>query len=458
MAKFKFRQYQDDGVEFLLKYMRVIVGHQMRLGKTLICLVALKRIKARTIETTRTLILCPKNAVHVWLEDYAALVDPDEAPIRVHGTPGKRTTLWDNDFVIASLDVLKRDVDYIKKVWDVVIVDEAHKARNRKTANHKALKKLKSEYLFLVTGTPASRGPQDLYGLLHLLKPKLFPSYWRFVNTFCHVDDSPWGKDVYGARNREQLRKILSTLMVRKTRKEVFPQLPPNQRQFIRVTITPEQRKVYDELNDEMMVWLTSGELITTSTILSKLTRLRQLTVVPKIISDTLGWGAGLEYIGEQLSDLPREERHCVIFSPYREALQHTRDYLIQGKLFEYEDIIILQGGMEPDELTSALKKFRDTKGIALCTIKFAQAFSLAPAPMSWFLGYEWDPTENEQAEDRLVDVESQIAVHTHYILNLNTLDEYVLETLNDKVRAVRHIINVPGKLLELLDKTTTIK
>ncbi len=451
MASPKLYPYQLEAIQFAVKRKRVIIGHEMGLGKTAI---ALKVITADEHGSWpgfgKILILCPKSAVYVWQTECEKWLDVQ--PTLIVGKPEERKKLWEStDFVLCTFDILKRDIKpanmHVPLRWDIIEVDEAHRIRNRKTQIFKALKKLKSAYLIFLTGTPVSKGPQDLWTMLYLIKPHIFSSYWKFVSTFCVIDETPWGQEIIGAKNTDNLREILRDYAIRKTKRQVLPELPEKTRQTIIIDPSPLQRKLHDTLIEDMLVEL-NDTLLTSSTILTNIIKLRQILVTPQILDPGVEKGAGLDLILEHLADRDVNDRHMVIFTPFVRALPH----IVKALNAEGHHLVgTLKGGVNPEKVKDTIEQFKNLRGIIVCTIKFAQSFSLESCSTGYFLGCEWDRSGNIQAEDRLHRMTTKNPVNIYYIRHKNTIEDRVFEILNMRNRTVNAVLKDPKELIKLL-------
>lgn len=453
----QLRDYQVKGVKFLTQNPRAILADEVGIGKTA---QALRASQAMEFEVMSMLIVCPKSAFYVWLTEIPKwLNDKSSGAIdyTIHefvGNPFQRAQIIEDlntmsqypHIIITTYDVLKIHKEFFVNEWyDLIIADEAHKFRNRKTQVYKAVKALRSRYFFALTGTPATRGAQDLWALLNIIKPELFRSYWKFVNAFCHVEVTHFGRQIYGTRNHENLRALLENFFLRRTKVEVLPELPPKTRQIVPLDLTPTQRKVHDSLKKTMIAELEQS-LIVTPSVLTALIRMRQLLVTPQLLDETAEPGAALVALGEHLEGLGSEP-HAVVFTPFAQALPIIEQYL---RSLGHSRIIQLRGGLNVDEVQGRIGYF-ECGGLAICTIKFAQSFSLSNASVAYFLQYEWNPDENEQAEGRLHRFTSRNAVTIYYFVHHNTVDQRVLEVLDGKSESIELITRDRAKLKELL-------
>ncbi len=442
--------FQVEGTKFLSSHKRAILADQMGIGKTRQVIEVLKE-RVRTDSDISILVICAKkNTMLIWQREL-----PKWAPelaeyfISTEGkSPTQRKAIWSyTSFVIATHQVLLRDKESMPKEWDIIVIDEPQSwLRSRKTKTFKFMKTFRSEFLIIMTGTPSSKGAQDLWPMLNLINRKVFSSYWRFVNSFCYVDDGMWGKDVYGTRNKEALKELLDRYMIRRLKAEVFPEMPPKLIDTIPLVMTPQQAKAHDDLTDELLTSL-GGQLVITPNSMVLALRLRQLLVTPKLLNPEAEYGAGIEYLQDITSDMDPEGRHFVVFTPFKRALTH-----IGGALeLAGARVVYLHGGMTTKQLGAAIDTYDEERCVAICVIKYAESFSLASGTLAFFLGAEWDFTEDEQAEDRMHRAETTETVNIHYLQYTGSFEERVMEVLADNRENVSQYLSDPRALQKLL-------
>lgn len=428
--------YQREDADLLVRKGSLMLGHKTGLGKTFIALLG-----ASEMGGDRLLITGTKSSLATWLTEVPRWTEGKPVYLGAK-TPGlqeawnracqkDRPGIWLVNHSMFQQLVHRGDARK-KPFWDTLIEDEAHKSKNRTKLLFKALKKVEADHRILASATFASRGAQDIYAPLNLIDPKMFPSYWRFVNTFCYVEDSSYGKTVTGTRNKEKLRELLKDYYITRKYAEVHTQMPPLRRQIIDLEMNADQERLYRKLEKDMI--LEEGtQLIITPGTLSRDTRLRQLALCPQILDAQFPVGVGIEYLMEEI---PAEDQHVVVFSQFKEVLYKVREALTsQGvKCF------MLQGGMEPDEVVEEVRRFKETGGTMLCTIAFAQSFALDTVSRAYVLGLDPDPINNIQAEGRLRRADSQLGpegVLVRYIIIKNSREEVFRDIVNDKLENV---------------------
>jgi SNF2 family DNA or RNA helicase len=447
------RPYQQEASNFLLSRKKALLFDDMGIGKTLTALISVER--SYPVEETRhTLILCPTNALYVWHEEIKKWLDKD-ALIYTGTKPQRKKLLVKHDsfpyqYVISTYGMLREISEtFVNNKWHAIIADEIHVSAagllNHKTQNYSNFRKFVQdiEFVFLLTGTPIRQGVIDTYAPLSIVAPDKFTSYWVFVNRYCVTLQTPFGKSIERApKNIESYRATMRHYMIRRTKSEVLKDMPAKQRQIIYVDKDKEQDSIYYELLDNMMTTYTDTPILTPNTMVTML-RLRQLLVCPKLLDLSLSYGNALKTIGEMGQTLLENGEPFVIFTPFREAIKLTKDYLLET-LPNGVQIYTIQGGMKAEDFAEQWQTFQNSSNknkVLLCVIKSGASFHATTASHAFFLGYEWDFNQNVQAEDRLCRIGQEKAVNIYYMMHKTTVDEDVAQKLNDKNDAADWVI-----------------
>lgn len=455
----RLRPYQAAGVEMMDKRTRWLECDDMGLGKTVTCLTSfLSRVD---LTGQRVLILCGVNAMGVWQQELHKWFNLDS--IIYAGTVAQRKKIWaqfqeqtEVHFIITTYGMLKE----LPFGWLGVFADEYHTSglMNHTTHTAELFQKHRPyfKYIYLITGTPIRQGVVDLYNPLHLMDPTAFPNYWAFVNKYCIVIQTPFGKNIErNPKNIPAFREMLNHYMVRRLKSEVLKDLPGKQRNVVPVDMTAKQLTAYNSLVEEMLYEGSADEsaIIAPNQMVVDL-RLRQLLVTPRLLGVDDD-GAGFAYLSEVVPDLLSANRPVVIFTPFRQAIPLLQDLVNGWKI--NTSIYVLQGGMTPAAFANAWQSFQESprkNKVLLCTIKSGASFQATTSADCYFLGYEWDFNFNVQAEDRLCRLGQKSFVQCNYLLhNGDTVDEDVKNRLNEKQLAANWIIGSDKQYKELLHK-----
>lgn len=446
--------WQLGAVDHLDKHSRGLIRHDMRMGKTKSA-IAFGIFKKRR----RWLIQCSKNAMMVWCNSLMEKVPgmKREHIVIVDGTKKQREKQWrlkEGKIFICTYAGLQSDQNFGETDpfrFDYQINDEIHRsgARNRTTKGFAVLERYWKAifHSVMTSGTPVSKVPQ-LWALLNLIDPKRFTSYWGFIHKYCIMEDNGFGQEIIGTKNERELHVILASYFHTALRSVHWAELPPKSREPILVDMTEQQKELNYQFLTDMVAELPDGRSIIAPNQVAALQRIRMLLCSPRALTSELGYGAGIEKVVELIGE--HDLLKTVVFTPFAKATPEIKDRL-QKEGFE---VRVLQGGVSPYDVDQTEKWFKNTpKGIVICTIKFAQAFSLASAQIGFFLGMEWNHDDNEQAEDRLWAPENPDP-HFFYLIHRNSVETQVVDVNDCKIRSLRWMNMTADELMKLADPT----
>ncbi len=234
--------YQRAGIAYGMERPNVLIGDEMGLGKTI---QAIGIINADP-DAQRVLVICPaslrlnwRNELEKWLVRPATVgvVNGGKAADWRHGTNGA-------NIVVINYDVVRKHRQRIDaRDWDVVIIDECQMIKNDKAARTRAvygskkggIEPIKSRRTICLSGTPMVNRPVELWTLAQRMDPDgLGQNFFAFAKRYCDAKRNGFGWDFSGNSNLDELqRKLRSTFMVRRLKKDVLTELPPKQRQVI---------------------------------------------------------------------------------------------------------------------------------------------------------------------------------------------------------------------------------
>jgi hypothetical protein len=427
MSEWQYQPHQIEGADRIVNAVlpgRLYLADQMRVMKTGTALLARERLKPRT-----TLLIAGVNAQMSWLEKCPKFdVEP---PVIIEGHAEDRRKMWRKGypFVCVTKETLLRDVNsgVVPAGFDMILGDEMHKMSNRpqKAKTVAAARQIVSDYFIPITGSPMKRGPQNLWPMLNWIAPKVFTSYWKWVDKYCVTAPGFGGHmQIIGPKNLNLMVPEIRPYFIRRLRSQIG--LPEKTREVETIRLTPAQEKLYHRFQQEALLDLESNIVVAPNTMV-KIIYLRQLLVCPQLLDPSLEDGANLNWMVDKLED--SDDNHCVIMTPFPDSRLWIKKRLQSEG---YKDVFIIGSGMKIPELQAQIKGFRQTRGIMLCSLKFAEAFDLAPAKWGMMAGYEWDLESNHQAEDRLFGGEMKDPILWYYCKHQDTVDEKLMMPILD--------------------------
>lgn len=437
----ELRPYQIEDVEKLKHLNAAALFNEQRTGKTPTILTLLKEKSC-----IKNLIICPASATYQWKEEYQLWLNkPCILPHQL------KTTYWTHGLIV-SYDTFKPTarskgiLDYVlKESPDAIVLDEAHRIKNPKSANARAVFKTKKiPNRFTLTGTPAPNKPEEIFSILHWLYPEEFPSYWKFINDY-FIQETRYGSghtyiEIGGFQPGKDkiLQEFLNTISTQRKRKEVMQWLPDKDYQRVKLPATPLQTKYLYELKhyyatDSMQV----------QGVLDRLVRYRQICLHPALVG-LKGDSPKLLWLKEYLEDNP--DKPVIIFSKFTSFLKILAEGLPQEK-----GLII---GETPIEKRNELKLNFQCGKINLLLINIdagKEALTLDRAEVAIFTDKYPPVSDIQQAEDRFISTTEDRKAKPHLIIELmikDTYDEQLYKLLEQR-KSVTDIINDYKKYLK---------
>jgi SNF2 family DNA or RNA helicase len=444
------RKYQKASIEWLAKTGRRYLGAHRGTGKTVMALKA-----ARQLTKGNILVVCPKVAIGVWQDEIEKWLPEEAASVATYtGTPSKRVKLrksFDIDgypsFTITPYSMVGEIVGF-KSQWSAIIIDEAHLARNRNTQTFKNLARLRSRYVLPLSGSPIVNKAYDLWGLLYLIAPDNpnFRGYWPFVMRNFAINKGYFGTEILGLKNPPVFRRMIEPYLLHLKAKDVLPELPPKTRQMARLEMTPDQAKLYKEIAEEAIAEVENKDatpqtstLILAPNAMAKIVRLRQLLITPALLGGT-HQSPMFQALEEYLQLDFDAKDSAVVFTPFTQAIPYIVELLTRIKAMPY----VVRGGMSAAHIRQTVKEFQGNKSprkAAVISLLSASSITLTEANHGYFVGYDWAPSNNWQAEDRIYRISQTKPCVLVYFMYDSTVDERMREVVSGKYNTIREAL-----------------
>ncbi len=432
------RPYQKTGVAFLMHTGNALLCDDLGLGKSVQAIIAAES----TPRTKAILVVCPNSLKLQWRDEIRKWSGRDvDLPVTVIEAKKRwQQTIEYADtggWIIVNYQLFRMDPWFVNAyLWDWVILDEAHAIKNRKTKTFLAAKKLNFRRIALLTGTPMGNHPGEIWSLLNLVRPKEYPSYWRFFEMYVDYAEDFFGhREITGAKNVHLLRRDLATRMLQRKKEEVAKDLPEKTNQTIYVEMPTVQERMYLQMLHEMIALLESGEELTAFFVIAQLTRLRQIVATTATI-DKPDFSGKLDAAEEIIENT---DQKIVVFCVYRATVTSLCDRLDRTGI---KNVRIL-GGMTIENREEAKKSLNNGDArVLVCTIRSGGVgLNLQGASIGIFISKEWNPMEQRQAEGRLDRIGQTRNVHIISLLCAGTIDERVEGLLAKKQKMTDDVL-----------------
>ena len=421
----------------------------MGLGKTRQSIVSLRHLAPGGPR----LVVCPASVKRNWAREIA-VVAADASVLVVEGTaPVSPAAEW----TVINYDILGRHVDALQRVtWTALVFDEAHYLKNHTSARSKLARQLTIAAatttprlaVQLLTGTPLTSRPRDLFVLLQLVAHPLGRSFLSFAKRYCAAEKGEYGWKTGGASNIDELTVQLHGVMLRRSKDDVLA-LPPKLRTWLPVTVAPGTgaravKKVFELLAGKGSRPLRSRdvELRTRGKLLAFLVEARQALAFAKVTS-TLDFVKGAIDQGEKV----------IVFSCFEDPVQKLAK--------ELGPSAVVVTGKTPASIRQPLvDRFQndaDVRVFIANIIAGGTGLNLTAATQVVFNDLDWVPTNHWQAEDRAYRIGQTRTVNVTYFVARDTIDDFVQAVLETKAALVNAIVEgdalAPGTSGDVLDE-----
>lgn len=321
-----------------------------------------------------------------------------------------------------------------KGIIGMVAFDEAHKAKNPESMQGRALLSIHAPHPIPMSGTFFLNNPLDLY---LPLKWAGFEdhSYYAYKQHYC-VMGGFGGKEIVGYKNLDELRTMMATVMLRRTKGDVLD-LPPKVHVNEYVELTAEQKKLYKEVKEQIVDNLDKIKL--SPDPLSEMLRLRQVTGYPGLISSSVVTSAKMDRLEEIVEDIVESGEKAIIYSQWSEMTNYIRNRL---KRF---NPAYITGEVKAEERMAEVNRLQTDPNckIIIGTIgAMGTGLTLTAAQTVIFMDEPWNRGIKDQAEDRAHRIGTTGTVRIVTLITKDTVDEGVYNLVQKKGRMADLIID----------------
>ncbi|MCA0438823.1 MAG: DEAD/DEAH box helicase, partial [Actinobacteria bacterium] len=336
--------------------------------------------------------------------------------------------------------------DYQAQPWAAVLLDEAQFVKNPRGRTHQVIRTLPAPVKIAMTGTPLENSLMDLWALLAITAPGLFPRAEVFAELYRRPIES--GSDPAAL---QRLHRRLRPLMLRRTKELVAPELPPKQEQVVRVTLNHAHRAAYDRRlhrERQRVLGLLDDFEKNRIAIFSSLTVLRQLALSPALVDEegkaaSAAPSAKIEAFAEQVAQVAAEGHRALVFSQFTGFLRLVRDRLdAEGIDYAYLD------GRTRDRAARIAAWREGAAPVFLISLKAGGfGLTLTEADYVFVLDPWWNPAAESQAVDRTHRIGQDKTVLVYRLIAADTIEEKVLALQERKRELFTRVIDEGGAI-----------
>ncbi len=425
------RPYQREGFAWLCFLHRHglggILGDDMGLGKTLQTLALICHVREVRPDAPPFLIVAPTSVVANWAAE-AARFTPELTVVTIGDTLRRRgvplaEAIAGAQVVVVSYTLFRLDESaYTAAAWSGLVLDEAQFVKNHQSKVHQCARKLPAPFKLAISGTPMENSLMELWSLLSITAPGLFPNPSRFQEHYARPIER--GGD---AERLGRLRRRIRPLVKRRTKQQVAADLPAKQEQVLEIELEPRHRRVYQrqlQRERQKVLGLIDDVEHNRFTILRSLTLLRQLSLHAGLVDpeqSRLG-SSKIDALVDQLDDVIGGGHRALVFSQFTGFLAKVRERLDAEQIgYAY-----LDGHTRNRE--KVVDGFRSGSApVFLISLKAGGfGLNLTEADYCFLLDPWWNPATETQAIDRTHRIGQTRNVMVYRLIAKDTVEEKV--------------------------------
>ncbi len=401
-----------------------------------------------------TLIVCPTSLVFNWVAE-AKKFTPHLKVLALQGSNRQTqfAEIAQYDLVVTSYALIRRDAEHYRDVeFDTVILDEAQHIKNRQTQNAQAVKAVRARYRLVLTGTPLENSVLDLWSIFDFL----MPGYLGTARDFRERYEGPITRDKNEAA-QSRLARRLRPFILRRTKRDVAPDLPERLEQVAYCELTDDQRGVYQQVFEatrrEVLAAVGDQGLARSRMIvLNALLRLRQVCCDLRLLKldqvNPATASGKLELFSELLEEVLDGGHRVLVFSQFVSMLTLLREKLTAEQI----EFCYLDGSTK--DRGAVVERFQRQASIPVFLISLKAGglgLNLTGADTVIHFDPWWNPAVEAQATDRAHRIGQTRVVTSYKLITRDTVEEKILRLQARKREVIHATLGGEKQLAEAL-------
>ncbi len=443
----ELRPYQVDGFSWLATLhahgLGGILADDMGLGKTVQSLALICHVRQQNPGMAPFLVVAPASVVANWAAE-AARFAPELSVLPLCDTLRRAGADLDQlaagaDIVVTSYTLFRLDFDaHAAQMWSGLILDEAQYVKNRHAKTYQCARRLPAPFKLAITGTPMENNVMELWSLLSITAPGLFPSPTKFADFFAKPIEKTGDAELLAL-----FRRRIKPLVKRRTKELVAAELPAKQEQVLDIELPPRHRALYNkrlQRERQKVLGLLDDMQHNRFTILKSLTVLRQMALHPGLVDpahDTLA-SPKIDALAEHLRDVVDGGHRALVFSQFTRFLGRVRDRLDAEGI----DYCYLDGRTR--NRANVIQRFKDGSApVFLISLKAGGfGLNLTEADYCFLLDPWWNPATEAQAVDRTHRIGQTRNVMVYRLIAHDTIEDKVMALNARKAKLFASVID----------------
>ncbi len=424
------RPYQTYGYKWLRTLAAAgfggILADEMGLGKTLQTIALLESLLDAG-EGGLCLVVCPASLIYNWQAEFERFAPGLDVNVIAGTAVSRRRRVREADgrtVLVTSYDLLRQDIaSYGEKRFSVMVLDEAQYIKNQKAALTKAVKAVRADRRFALTGTPIENRLAELWSIFDFLMPGFLYDHAEFSRRF----EAPITKRKDAAAT-ERLKRMTAPFILRRRKEDVLKDLPPKLEEVRYTRFEDAQRRVYDGQVVRMKKLLTDGGGTGQDKmqIFAELTRIRQICCDPSLLfEDYDGGSAKREACLELIESAIVGGHRLLLFSQFTSMLALLEEDLRRENIPYYK----LTGGTPKEQRARLVRDFNegDTPVFLISLKAGGTGLNLTGADVVIHYDPWWNVAAQNQATDRAHRIGQEKQVTVYRMIVKDTIEERIL-------------------------------
>jgi hypothetical protein len=432
-------EFQLEGVRALISREALLLADDMGLGKTIQAAAAL-RILVLQHKVESALLIVRAGLINQWRKELRRWA-PELRISTIQGPVNERAWQWGTPAhaYIVSYETFRSDFTDNphspprRRVWDIVILDEAQAIKNCDTEVSRKCKLLYRLAAWALTGTPLENSISDLISILEFVAPLKEGESPKVLKP---------GSEIY---------ELHKTLQLRRKKSDVLPQLPPKIVSKIEIRLEGSQWECYEQAEKEGVIQLQErGESIRVENVLELIMRLKQICNFCPITAQS----AKLDDIRERLNILESEEQRALIFSQFTDDKYGGRAIASALHLLQP---LLYTGDLSASQKEATIREFKENRARKVLVLSLragGQGLNLQEASYVFHFDRWWNPAVEHQAEDRSHRFGQTLPVNVYKYMCEATIEERIDQILQEKQLLFDELVDDVS--LDLKSKLTT--
>ena len=436
--KATLRPYQQKGFSWMVHLHKQGFGgclaDDMGLGKTLQTLTLLQYIyKPSAPKQPATLIVVPTSLLHNWRREAKRFTGL--SMMEYNNTVAidkKRPEKFFGHFhlIFTTYGMMRNNIDILSSYrFEYVVLDESQNIKNSESLTFRSAIQLQSKHRLALTGTPIENSLKDLWAQFHFIQPDLLGTESAFQKQF--IMPIRQGNE----RVRVQLQQLTAPFILRRSKKEVAPELPELTEETIYCDMTEEQNTCYEQeknsLRNILLQHPQSTNRLHSFSVLNGILRLRQLSCHPQLIlPDYTGTSGKTAQIIETFDTLQSEGHKVLIFSSFVKHLEVLAE-AFRERGWKYA---LLTGATNnrPSEIAHFTEQ-KDVQAFLISLKAGGVGLNLTQADYVFIIDPWWNPAAESQAIARAHRIGQDKQVIAYRFITQNSIEEKILHLQDEK-------------------------